>query len=207
MKGLLIDLDGVLWFSEKHHKDSFVFALKPYIEHADKLISETWNFGESTEEYLIRLFTHIDMKVEDTFISELARRKRLKASQLDGIPINQELVDCLSILRTVDLKIGLVSSSSAANVQRFLTITQTRNLFDCVVDRSFVRRPKPSPDCYNFAMQQLKLSPPKCLVLEDSASGINAARNAGVSKVLVYPTDFEFGKHLEILEDAISQLG
>lgn len=207
MKGLLIDLDGVLWFSESHHKNAFIFALQPYVKHADELISETWNFGEATEEYLVRLFSHLGMEVENSFISELARRKRLKASQLDSIPINQELVGSLSILRALDLKICLVSSSSAANVQRFLAITQTQNLFDCVVDRSLVGRPKPSPDCYNFAMKQLELSPSKCLALEDSASGINAARNAGISKVLVYPTDFEFGKHLEILTDAVSQLG
>jgi HAD superfamily hydrolase (TIGR01509 family) len=206
MKGLLVDLDGVLWFSENHHKEAFIFALSSYVKNAEDLINETWNFGESTEEYLVRIFHQIDLDAEASLISEIAQKKRLRASQIETVPVNHELVESLSILKSSELKIGLVSSSSTKNVQKFLALTGTHDLFDCIVDRSAVTQPKPSPDCYNHAMKRMALSSSNCLTVEDSKLGIESARGAGISKVLVFPVDFVVGRYLEILSKSISQL-
>jgi HAD superfamily hydrolase (TIGR01509 family) len=47
---------------------------------------------------------------------------------------------------------------------------------------------KPSPDCFLLAAERLKLPPATCLVLEDSAAGVTAAKAAGMPVVaLVRP--------------------
>jgi HAD superfamily hydrolase (TIGR01509 family) len=44
-----------------------------------------------------------------------------------------------------------------------------------------VKHGKPAPDLFLFAAEQMKMSPARCLVIEDSVSGIAAARAAGMT--------------------------
>ena len=43
---------------------------------------------------------------------------------------------------------------------------------------------KPAPDIYLIAAKRLGLDPQNCIVVEDAISGINAAKNAGIGKVV-----------------------
>jgi HAD superfamily hydrolase (TIGR01509 family) len=44
-----------------------------------------------------------------------------------------------------------------------------------------VKHGKPAPDLFLFAAERMKVSPARCLVIEDSVSGIAAARAAGMT--------------------------
>jgi beta-phosphoglucomutase-like phosphatase (HAD superfamily) len=46
-----------------------------------------------------------------------------------------------------------------------------------------VARPKPYPDVYLFAAQTLGVEPSRCIVVEDSVAGLNAARAAGMKTI------------------------
>jgi len=48
-----------------------------------------------------------------------------------------------------------------------------------------VARGKPAPDCYSLAAGRLGVKPQECLVFEDSAHGVTAARAAGMEVVNV----------------------
>ena len=43
---------------------------------------------------------------------------------------------------------------------------------------------KPAPDIYQIAAKNLNLAPEDCIVVEDAVSGINAAYNAGIGKII-----------------------
>ena len=43
---------------------------------------------------------------------------------------------------------------------------------------------KPAPDIYEIAAKNLNLSPSECIVVEDAVSGIAAAKNAGIGKII-----------------------
>ena len=49
--------------------------------------------------------------------------------------------------------------------------------------RSDVRRPKPAPDLFLYAAEQMGVSPGKALVVEDSPTGIRAGLSAGMTTV------------------------
>jgi beta-phosphoglucomutase-like phosphatase (HAD superfamily) len=49
-----------------------------------------------------------------------------------------------------------------------------------------VARGKPAPDVYLETARRLNVAPARCAAVEDSASGIRAARAAGM-RVLAYP--------------------
>ncbi len=57
--------------------------------------------------------------------------------------------------------------------------------FPVVVTADDVRRHKPSPDIFLLAAEKLGVSPERCLVLEDSPLGEQAARAAGMSCAMV----------------------
>lgn len=57
--------------------------------------------------------------------------------------------------------------------------------FDAVCTSSDVQRPKPAPDVYLLAASTLGVAPARCLVLEDSPTGVRAALAAGMTPVQV----------------------
>ena len=61
------------------------------------------------------------------------------------------------------------------------------DLFDTIVTSEDYRRGKPSPDPFLEAALRLGVAAEKCLVFEDTATGIEAAKAAGMQWVLVPP--------------------
>ena len=64
-------------------------------------------------------------------------------------------------------------------------------LTDASVGRAQDARPKPSPDLVLAAAETLRVSPAHCLVIEDSAVGVDAARAAGMRVIAITTTDVE----------------
>lgn len=61
------------------------------------------------------------------------------------------------------------------------------DLFGAIVCSEDYHRGKPSPDPFLEAALRLNISPERCLVFEDTATGIAAATAAGMQSVLVPP--------------------
>jgi beta-phosphoglucomutase-like phosphatase (HAD superfamily) len=55
-----------------------------------------------------------------------------------------------------------------------------RTHFETVVSAQDVARGKPAPDIFLHTAQQLGVDPADCVVIEDSAAGVAAARAAGM---------------------------
>ena len=52
-------------------------------------------------------------------------------------------------------------------------------LFDTVVTQENVLRSKPDPFCYNMAIERFGIDRSRCIIFEDSASGVAAAIASG----------------------------
>ncbi|MCU0909950.1 MAG: HAD family phosphatase [Rhodobacteraceae bacterium] len=87
------------------------------------------------------------------------------------------------------LPIAVVTNSERAIVTAVLTATGLISLFDAVVPREDARAPKPAPDLFLVAARRLGIAAEDCLVLEDSAQGLEAARRAGMRCVDVRDAD------------------
>jgi HAD superfamily hydrolase (TIGR01509 family) len=187
MIGILVDLDGVLWFSEELHKSAFIKALSEFTDEAQEIVDKTWMFGEPTELYARKLLNVGGIKFQEHNLDRLVAKKRLFANQTDSVPLNTSLLSFLRRIKNGNVLISLVSSSSKSNVAKFLTISKSYDIFDCLVDLSSVTKPKPHPDCYEYAIRKLGLEPSKCLAIEDSDIGIQSAKAADIKVVLRYP--------------------
>ncbi|MES2193072.1 MAG: HAD family phosphatase [Pseudomonadota bacterium] len=88
------------------------------------------------------------------------------------------------IARFAHLPRAIASSSSIDRLQLCLSILGMEEKFgDQVFSADMVARGKPHPDIFLFAASKLGVSPERCLVIEDSAGGIQAAVAAGMTAV------------------------
>jgi beta-phosphoglucomutase-like phosphatase (HAD superfamily) len=104
----------------------------------------------------------------------------------------------------VPLPAAVVSNSRMKRVQASVRRAGLQQVFgERVFSAEQVARPKPYPDVYLFAAQQLGVEPAKCLVVEDSVAGLNAARAAGMKTIA-----FVGASHIpEGYADALRKMG
>ena len=86
-------------------------------------------------------------------------------------------------------KIGLATMSSCQQANKVLAALDLASSFDFVATRDDVESGKPDPEIYVLVANELEVSPEKCLVIEDSVSGVQAALSAGM-RVLAVSTPF-----------------
>jgi HAD superfamily hydrolase (TIGR01509 family) len=116
--------------------------------------------------------------------------------------------ELLEALKGRGTPIGLVSNSPLAFVQRSLQIAGFHQIFDVVLSAHEVAAPKPAPDPYLEACKRLGVKPgPNVVALEDSPTGVAAARAAGLTVIGVPSIDgvaLEEAHHLaESLADEV----
>jgi HAD superfamily hydrolase (TIGR01509 family) len=92
--------------------------------------------------------------------------------------------ELLHSLRRRGTPIGLVSNSPLVFVKRSLEIVGFEDHFDVVLSAHEVAAPKPAPDPYIEACRRLGVEPgPGVVALEDSPTGVAAARAAGLTVI------------------------
>lgn len=85
------------------------------------------------------------------------------------------------ILHDIDLPMCIASGSEFDRLNLTLSITNLKPKFtDRIFSAEQVQHGKPAPDLFLFAAAQMNISPTSCLVIEDSVSGIKAAKSAGM---------------------------
>ena len=92
--------------------------------------------------------------------------------------------ELLHALKARGMPIGLVSNSPLAFVRRSLEIAGFEDSFDVVVSGHETAAPKPAPDPYLEACRRLGVAAgPSVVALEDSPTGVAAARAAGLTVI------------------------
>jgi HAD superfamily hydrolase (TIGR01509 family) len=118
------------------------------------------------------------------FLAEIraAFDRTIKVQGLRMCPGVNELVGSL---RNEGIPYGVGSSGQLASIRTSLSVAGLYNLFSVVVASDHVARPKPDPDIFLEVARRLQADPIKCIVIEDTPTGIEAARNAGMACVAV----------------------
>ena len=110
------------------------------------------------------------------FIKEISPRDRLPGAK-----------ELLEEIRAAGLKNALGSASK--NAGEVIERLGIRSLFEAISDGRSVEHQKPAPDLFLHAASQLNLSPAECVVVEDAAAGIEAARAGGFRSVGLGPPE------------------
>jgi len=101
-----------------------------------------------------------------------------------GVEAMVGAAELLHALKQRGTPIGLVSNSPLVFVQRSLEIVGFADRFDVVLSAHDVAAPKPAPDPYLEACRRLGVKAgPSVVALEDSPTGVAAARAAGLTVI------------------------
>jgi HAD superfamily hydrolase (TIGR01509 family) len=81
----------------------------------------------------------------------------------------------------LDCRVCVASSSPPERIRLALSVAGYGGLFEPnIFSATMAPRGKPHPDLFLFAARQMEAAPSRCLVIEDSAAGVEAAVSAGM---------------------------
>jgi HAD superfamily hydrolase (TIGR01509 family) len=122
-------------------------------------------------------FQTLGRVMPDGFPAEL--RVLVRKSFADSL---QAMADVVRVLRSLDTPYCVASSSDLDRVNFSLDLTGLSALFaGRVFTAQMVQNGKPAPDLFLYAAARLGVDPARTLVVEDSASGVQAGKAAGMT--------------------------
>ncbi len=117
----------------------------------------------------------------------MSRRQELlidicRTADLELMPGVREMIHAL---RERGIPLAITTSAQRDAIELILERLQLRDAFDVIVDGSEVQRGKPDPEGFLITAQKLGVAAQDCIVFEDSAVGVLAAKRAGMYCIAV----------------------
>lgn len=201
---IIFDLDGVLTDTSDYHYEAWKHLADdlgiPFTrEENDKYLR-----GVSRRDSLMYIIRGRHY-TEDQIQEMMDRKNRYyvemiqKMTPNDLVPGGKEL---LQEIQNAGIKIAIASvSKNARTVIDHLDINVYLN---AIADGYAVTNGKPAPDIFVFAAGQLNTPTSQCLVLEDAAAGVEAAKRGGMLAIGIGPQD-RFQGADKVLPDLVNK--
>jgi beta-phosphoglucomutase len=185
---VIFDLDGIITDTAEYHHLGWQRMADEEGIPFDRELGDRLR-GVSRVESLKRILGQRQVSREE--FAELADRKNRyyvesleQVSPDDLLPGARELV-----LACKERGLRVAIGSSSKNAEKVLKQLRVTDLFDAVTDGHDAERSKPAPDLFLHAAEQLGAAPRRCIVVEDAAAGVEAARAAAMLAVGIGPPD------------------
>lgn len=186
IRGVIFDHDGTLVDSERHHYLLWATLLQewdiafPEEEYRTRLAGVP---TRTNVDYLLKHYPAIGLTAEELF----ARREQL-ASETFAQQVCEMIEGARDLVGWVAARqwaMAIASGASDREVARTLSQHKLGDYFPVIATRESVSRPKPAPDVYRLAAEQLRLEPHECIAIEDSPTGLQSALAAGMRCLVV----------------------
>ncbi|MBF0132868.1 MAG: HAD family phosphatase [Magnetococcales bacterium] len=181
-KGIIFDMDGVLWLSNRIHAQAFSQVLA-----ANRLPEVDYRFlaGRRTDQIFRELLRDQGRHYSEQEVQRLTQQKQALARELlmANPPVDPQCSEVILALSR-RMKVALASSASRAGVALFLQVSGLAPVFSVVLCGDDVQRAKPDPEIYLLALAKLGLCAREALVVEDSIHGVQAAIQAGIPVIV-----------------------
>jgi beta-phosphoglucomutase len=181
----LFDMDGVIVDSNPVHKIALLeFCRKHgYDLNEDQLREKI--YGRTNKDWIPAVFGDIPR----ARVKQYADEKEALFRDLYAATI-RPVDGLIDFLRRIQKKfpVAIATSAPRENVDFTLAGTGTGHFFDVILDESFVEKGKPDPEIYLKTAAAVGFPPGRCVVFEDSLSGVSAGKAAGCKVVALTTT-------------------
>lgn len=187
IKAVLWDLDGTLIDSAPLHWRAWQQVLA---EHSLPLSYQDFmqTFGLRNDD-LIPMWLGADIashEMEEIAIhKEDLFRQELRSDLLTLMPAVDDL---LLLFRQIGWKQAIATMTPRENLEVVLNRLPIQGYFDLLLTGEAVPRGKPAPDIFLAGAAQLGILPDQCMVIEDSAMGVEAALRGDMLAIGVGPS-------------------
>jgi HAD superfamily hydrolase (TIGR01509 family) len=188
-QGIVFDFNGVLWW-DTHLQDlswqQFSAGLRGTpLSAAEMSVHVYGRNNRYTLEYLT------GRAIEAGELDELVQEKeavyrRLCLAEGEKFRLSPGAVELLDWLAARHIPRTIATASERTNLDFFVSHLHLDRWFDVerIVYDDGTRPGKPAPDLYLQAAAAIRLAPRRCVVVEDSQSGLRAARAAGAGYLI-----------------------
>jgi HAD superfamily hydrolase (TIGR01509 family) len=194
---VLWDLDGTILDS----RDAHWLAWRTFTAGLGKPVSpEFFNdtFGFRNE-IILRLHLGDDLSDAETGRmageKESLYRKVLQQGTIEALP---GVRDWLEGFRVAGWRQALASMAPRENIAVTLAALSIGPYFHSIVSSEDVRHGKPDPEVFLRAAEKVGVSPARCVVIEDSPQGVQAAGRAGMRCIAVGPQAAQLGADIAL---------
>lgn len=202
LQALIFDVDGTLAETERDgHRVAFNQAFAAAALDWDWSVDlygellEIAGGKERIQFYLDRYYPQFqptDATGRDAkqWIAELHQAKTTHYKQLltaGSIPARPGVKRLLHEARQQGVRLAIATTSAPDNAIALLETAlgpSAVSWFDVLAAGDIVPAKKPAPDIYFYVLQAMELEPERCLVIEDSQQGLQAALQAGLKTVV-----------------------
>lgn len=173
MDGVLVDTHDLIWNGVNNLLGKYNVTLTPedikrYIGKSLEDDVQDWNNRYS-----------LSLNLEEFRVNLWQEQK----ASLKKLGSNSSLTTLLNELEANNISKGVGTSSSRFRAIKILDWSGLRNYFPVLVAAEDVHNHKPSPDTFLKVAKKLSLPPENCIVIEDSYSGILAAKIAKMKAI------------------------
>ena len=189
-RGVILDLDGVVVDSEPLHLESFNVLLA---KHGVRISPERWR-DRYTGKGEAQIWGLISNDFNLLIPNPREERHRIyRAIANVRLQTVRGLHEFLTFLESRGVKAIIATNGSAENVLLEIRVARVEHLPR--VTKAMVMHPKPAPDLFLLAVERLDLSPKACVAIDDSPTGITAAKSAGIVAIGMLTTVGEHALH------------
>ncbi|GCE24797.1 beta-phosphoglucomutase [Dictyobacter alpinus] len=182
IRAIIWDLDGVIIDSAEEHKRSWYrLAEREGLPFSDQQFHDTFGMRNGAIIPILwgdmpaaRIQELADLK--EAYFREFVRDT---AAPLPGA------IELLTALRDAGYMQALASSTPIKNIEVISEVLGLKKYLSALISGETVPHGKPAPDVFLKAAAELRVEPPKSLVIEDAVAGIEAARRGGMYSIAV----------------------
>jgi beta-phosphoglucomutase len=185
-RAFLFDMDGVIADSNPYHRLAWEAFNRSYGLETTEAMQQRM-YGKRNDQ-IVRDFFGAGLTDEEVTARGAAKEalyREMIADRVESmlVPGLREFLE-----RYRDTPKAVATNAEPANVDFLLDQTGLRPYFRVVLDGHQVSHPKPHPEIYLLAAELLETEPAACIVFEDSHSGVEAGRAAGMRVIGVGTT-------------------
>lgn len=181
---MILDMDGLLLDSEATYCEAWRRAAADTGHRLETAFLESL-FGRHADDVVLALAERLGPDFEQAPFFAAAERHWFALIDAQGIPRMPGAETLLDLLRRRDIPYALATNSDGPYARRCLERGGLSEAIPVLVTRDQVPQGKPEPDLFLEAARRLNVDPADCVVLEDSETGLLAARAAGTCPILI----------------------
>jgi beta-phosphoglucomutase len=181
---VIFDWDGTLADTRLAVVASFQKALKEInCNISDEFIER--RIGTGSAETFREILRSTKTPFDEALIKRLVERKI--QTEIELASWVKLFPGALALLEALQgkIRLGLASMNNRRVITHLLNQMSIRSYFDAVLTADDIAHSKPNPEIFLKCASQLKSAPDKCVVVEDSIFGVNAAKAAGMKCIAV----------------------
>lgn len=189
LKAVVFDCDGVLVDTEPLHYHAFQEVLRPLGLAFDYDHYLKSYIGFDDRDAFIEAFREGNRPLEDAELNGLieAKGKNLLRVISKGVSTFPGVTALVRRLAAGGIPLAVASGALRYEVELFLKVLGIEDAFSVIVAADEVSKSKPDPETYTVALIRLReqmgsnhLEPGRCIAIEDTPTGIQSARSAGL---------------------------